>query len=421
MLIEIFKNMKKYSSYLSILLILLIITTLSFVEVKEKLQNGIWHAELTIIDGKKVPFLFELKNADTDSVTLTLLNGEERVPLNGIYHRSDTVFIPITAYDAVIKATISGDSLNGRFIKNYIEHDKGIPFKAVWNNTLRFKPEVNPTQISIDGRWDIFFIGKNDSIRNVGVFKTENKIVTGSVLTNLGDLRFLEGTLTKKGVKLSAFSGLSPLLIDIDFIDNDTFEGNFYTVQGKVKLYGKRNNKAVLDDAYSLTSLKKDFERLHFQLPDADGNVVSLDDERYKNKIVIVSILGSWCPNCLDEASFLAPWYKENKNRGVEIVGLAFERKDDFDYGKNAIIRLKKDYGITYEILFAGKASPASIAKVLPEIENFSSYPTTIFIDKKGKVRKIYTGYSGPATGVFYDEFKEDFNSLINSLVNESL
>ena len=47
------------------------------------------------------------------------------------------------------------------------------------------------------------------------------------------------------------------------------------------------------------------------------------------------------------------------------------------------------------------------------------SYPTTIFIDKKGKVREIHTGFSGPGTGKYYDEFVTEFNQLMDKLISE--
>ncbi|GHT59922.1 hypothetical protein AGMMS50239_07680 [Bacteroidia bacterium] len=382
-------------------------------------QDGLWRGELAIAGNKQAPFLFEMKNMNTDSTVMTLINGEERVPLTGIAYSSDSVIIPIASFDAVIKAKISGDSMTGLFLKNYVENDKGIPFKAERGKISRFEPVVQPASFSINGKWDVFFIEESDTSYNVGIFTTENQIVTGSILTNSGDLRFLEGIVTENGVKLSAFSGLSPYLIEIRFLDNDNFEGEFYTARSKTKLTGVRNDNATLADAYSLAKMKPGFDRLHFQLPDMDGKRVSPGDDRYKGKVVIVSILGSWCPNCMDEAKFLAPWYKENKNRGVEIIGLAFERKDDFDYAKTTVNRLKAADDIQYDILFAGKAAPATIAKVLPEIENFSSYPTTIFIDKQGKVRKIHTGFSGPATGLFYKEFQTEFNALVDSLLAE--
>ncbi|GHT79264.1 hypothetical protein AGMMS50262_22760 [Bacteroidia bacterium] len=382
-----------------------------------KLQDGIWRGELAVVD-KQAPFLFEVQNAETDSAVVTLINGEERVPLTGIQYVADTVFIPIESYDAVLKAKVSKDKLEGRFIKNYIENDLGVPFKAERGDVSRFEAIDHPTSFSIDGKWDVFFINaKNDTTRNVGIFKTENQIVTGSILTNSGDLRFLEGALTKQGVVLSAFSGLSPYLIEINVKDSDSFEGTFYTARSQTKLVGIRNNQAALGDAYSLAQLKPGFSTLSFALPNTDGQIISLHDERYKDKVVIVSILGSWCPNCLDELKDLAPWYAANKDRGVEVIGLAFERKNDLDYARKAINRLKEKYNVGYEILFAGQANGETVAKVLPEIENFGGYPTTIFIDKTGKVQKIHTGYNGPATGLFYEEFQQEFNQLINSLL----
>jgi peroxiredoxin len=382
-------------------------------------QDGLWRGELAVTDNKQAPFLFEIKNADTDSATVTLINGEERVFLTGGACTFGRVIIPVEAFDAVIKAEIAGDSMTGLFLKNYIENDEGIPFKAKRGETSRFEPDARPASFSIDGKWDIFFAGQSDTIHNVGIFTTEKQIVTGSVLTGSGDLRFLEGIVAGESVKLSAFSGLNPYLFEIRFRDENTFEGVFYTAKSKTGLTGVRNDKAALDDAYSLTRMKPGFDRLHFQLPNRDGELVSLQDERYRGKVVIVSVLGSWCPNCLDEAKFLSPWYKANKDRGVEILGLAFERKDDLEYAKATVSRMKAANDIRYDILFAGKAAPATVAEVLPEIEHFASYPTTIFINKQGKVSKIHAGFSGPATGLFYREFQAEFNALVDALLAE--
>jgi hypothetical protein len=68
-------------------------------------------------------------------------------------------------------------------------------------------------------------------------------------------------------------------------------------------------------------------------------------------------------------------------------------------------------------VLFGGEVGKESIAGALPELDNFSSYPTTIFIDREGKVRKIHTGFNGPATGLFYQEFIKDFNAVVDSLL----
>lgn len=152
--------------------------------------------------------------------------------------------------------------------------------------------------------------------------------------------------------------------------------------------------------------------------PDAfTGQAVSLNDAKYKGKSVIVTILGSWCPNCIDEASFLAPWYKANRKRGVEIIGLSFERKNDPVFAKSRIEALKKRFDIDYDLLFAGLADKKYASSVLPALSEVFSFPTTIFIDKTGKVSKIHTGYSGPATGKFYEEFVKEFNRDVDGLL----
>jgi thiol-disulfide isomerase/thioredoxin len=387
-----------------------------------QLHNGLWHAELAVAENKQAPFLFEVHNAATDSATVTLLNGDERVVLTGVSYIADTVVIPIDIYDAALIARLTGNALEGRFVRNYIQGDTGTVFTARLGGT-RFALNADDefaaaSHPAIDGKWDVFFIGATgDTVYNVGIFKSDNGIVTGSVLTNSGDMRFLEGTSTGAGIQLSAFSGQSPYLFEITFTGVDTFEGTRYTVRSATRFTGRRNPNAALANAYTLTGLKNGSDRLHFRLPSlTDSLPVALTDDRYKNKVVVVSILGSWCPNCLDEAGFLSPWYRDNRARGVEIVGLAFERNDSFAYAKAAIARLRLRYAIDYEILFAGQASGKNITAVLPEIENFAGYPTTIFIDRQGKVAKIHAGFSGPATGEYYEEFQREFNAIVDSL-----
>lgn len=374
------------------------------------LRNGKWRGEFTVKDGT-IPFIFDIKDTH-----LTLINGEEEVVSDSIAYKGDSIFIPIKAYDTRFEGTFSGDTLQGVFRKLFAENDPGIPFKAIHGEAPRFQKE-GISQDTISGKWDIQFLTDSTTANNVGIFKQDNSILTGSILTNSGDFRYLEGIIDQNGFKLSAFAGLSPYLIQGTFTDKDNFEGEFITARGKQKIVGKRNDKAALANPYSLTQLKKGAKSLGFKLPDLKGNTVSLSDEKFKGKVVVVSILGSWCPNCLDEAAFLAPWYKENKDRGVEIVGLAFERKDDPAYVNKVLSNFIQKYNIGYDVLFAGKIG--NDKNVLPEIDGLKSYPTTFFIDKKGNVRKIHTGFNGPATGLFYEEFKSDFNKIIDELLAE--
>ncbi len=394
-------------------IVLLIFSSLSLFG-QSKLSKGKWRGEF-ITGENRIPFVFSV-----DSESVTLINGDERVPLKGIVYKNDSAIIPIISYDAVLKGIIKGNRLEGYFVKNFIDNDPGVKFVAERSDAPRFNQDAIESTISPDGEWDVDFISADATItKNVGTFHTKQGILTGSILTDSGDLRFLEGALTKNGFQLSAFAGLSPYLVKVTFESKDKFIGEFVTTRGITKLIGTRNAKASLQDPYGITKVKGSQQKLKFSLPDIYGNKFSIDSPEYKGKVVIVSILGSWCPNCLDEMKFLVPWYNENKNRGVEIIGLAFERKGDFEYAKRTLSQLQERYNVPYKILFAGKVGEETTSKVLPELTKIASYPTTIFLDKEGNVKKIHTGFNGPATGKFYDEFKKDFEDTISSLLKE--
>lgn len=381
-----------------------------------KLKAGKWVAEFSV-QGNNIPFVFEVDNTTSDTTTvITLINGAERVPIDDVTYSRDTVTIYIKAYDTQLQGVLKGDTLTGLFKRLFSDSDAGIPFKAVSSNAPRFVSDGTATD-SIAGKWDIQFITDNGTKNNVGIFAEKDGIVTGSILTNSGDFRYLEGVSDKDGFRVSAFAGLSAYLIKGKFTDKDHFEGEFVNARGTQKIVGTRNDKASLEDPYSLTTLKKGYKTLDFKFPNLKGDLVSLSDPKFKDKVVVISILGSWCPNCLDEMAFLAPWYDANKDRGVEIVGLAFERKDDPEYVNKVLTNLAKKHNAAYEILFAGKLGDEE--KALPAINGLKTYPTSIFIDKKGEVRKIHTGFSGPATGLFYEEFKRDFNNQIDELLKE--
>ena len=175
-----------------------------------------------------------------------------------------------------------------------------------------------------------------------------------------------------------------------------------------------------LPDANSLTYLKEGYDQIDFSFPDLDGKMTSLKDEKYKDKIVILQIFGTWCPNCMDETRFLSDWYHKNQAQGVEIIGLAYEIKPEFEYARDRVLTMKEKLDVPYDFLIAGTSSTKSASESLPMLNKVMSFPTSIIIDRKGKVRRIHTGFSGPATGVYYEEFVDDFNQFMQELINES-
>ena len=177
-----------------------------------------------------------------------------------------------------------------------------------------------------------------------------------------------------------------------------------------------------MPDGFNETKIKPGSGKLNFSFKDMDdSHQVSITDKAFENKVVVVQILGSWCPNCMDETKFLSEYYKKNHQKGVEIIGLAYERTTDFESSQKALQPFKKRFDVKYPILITGVTVSDSLLaeKTLPQLENIDAFPTTIFVDKKGNIRKVQTGFNGPATGEHYAEFKKEFDEIIERLLPE--
>ena len=158
---------------------------------------------------------------------------------------------------------------------------------------------------------------------------------------------------------------------------------------------------------------------LAFSFPDLDGKTVSLGDERFRGKVVVVAIGGSWCPNCHDEAAFLVSLYKELQAAGLEIVSLQFEPLSD----RAAIVEVNRRFvavfGIEWPVLIAGPAETAAASKALPGLGPVRAFPTTALVGRDGRLRRIETGFSGPATGLHHEEFRKNFTDAVRALLAE--
>jgi thiol-disulfide isomerase/thioredoxin len=385
------------------------------------LKTGMWRAVIAL-QGQQLPFNLELTTDAQGGYDMYIRNAEERLLLDEVSVIDDSVNIGLHIFDATIKAAIDGDSLKGYYIRNY---DPGFkfPFFAVQGQSFRF--EKSKQQIDIPdftGKYSVTFWNDSDTTQAVGVFKQEGDSVTGTFLTPTGDYRYLQGNVVDGKMQLSTFDGNHAYLFTATKQNDNKLVGEYFSGKNfKQAWVGEKNDDASLPDAASLTYLKKGFEKIAFKFPDLEGKLVTLNDEKYKNKVVILQLFGTWCPNCMDEIKFLSPWYKENKQRGVEIIGLAYERKDDFGYASGRIKKMIEKLDVSYDLVIAGTNDKDKASETLPQLNKIVAFPTTIFIGKDGKVKKIHTGFSGPGTGTYYEQFVQHFNEIINELLNENL
>ena len=381
------------------------------------LKTGPWRGVITM-QGQEMPFNFTVDSVK-GGVSVTLRNAEERLLLDEVRMEGDTAIMVMHIFDAELRAKVAGDSLKGYFVKNY-EKNYRLPFRAAAGQTFRFKDaDVNPS-VDFSGTWATTFTNETDTTIAVGIFKQNGNIVTGTFLTPTGDYRYLEGNVVGNTLKLSVLDGNHAFLFTAEKISDNELTGTYRSGKAWMQTWkAVRNDNATLPDAGTLTALKDGIDTFPFSFPNEDSILVTADDAQFKGKPVIIQILGTWCPNCMDETKFLSAWYRENKNKGIAVVGLAFESGDEFGYAAGRVRKMRQKTGVEYPVLIAGNKDKKKAAEALPMLREVVAFPTTIYVGKDGKVKKIHTGFNGPGTGVHYERFIEDFNATVDGMLRD--
>lgn len=399
---------------ITLLLITIFVLSCKQEQSTQFLTAETYRAQLQVDDSTTLPFLFKVKDANT----LEIYNAEEVIAVDEIEYKNDSVLIQMPVFESYIKAKIQDQQLTGQYITE--GKDRSVLFTAAPAKT-RFETTAKPNTI-ITGNWETTFSpNTDDSYKAKGIFTQNGNTVTGTFRTETGDYRYLDGVINGNQIQLSTFDGSHAFLFTATVTDS-TLNGTFYSGNHwKEPFIAKRNDNFTLADANTLTYLKDGYETLAFTFPDENGNQISLTDDRFKNKVVVVQIMGTWCPNCLDESNYYAQYYNNNKDKAIEFVALAFEYAKTKETAFKNIKRLKDRVGINYPILLAqtGTTSKSKANEKLPMLNHVLSYPTSIFIDKTGKVRKIHTGFNGPATGDKFTEFKTEFTAFVDGLLAE--
>lgn len=407
-------NLKLHLMKRILLIIISILAISCNQDTTEFLYFGTYRANLQVDDNTTLPFLFKVKGANT----LEIYNAEEVITVDEIEYKNDSVFIQMPVFESYIKAKIQDRKLTGQYVTE--GKDRSVQFTAEPAKT-RFETTAKPNT-TITGNWETTFSPNTDDIYKAkGIFTQNGNTVTGTFRTETGDYRYLEGVINGDQMQLSTFDGAHAFLFTATVTDS-TLNGTFYSGNHwKEPFTAFKNENFELKAANSLTYLKDGYETLAFTFPDENGNLISLTDDRFKNKVVVVQIMGTWCPNCLDESNYYAQYYNNNKDKDIEFVALAFEYAKTEETAFKNIKRLKDRVGINYPIVLAqtGTTSKSKANEKLPMLNHVLSYPTSIFIDKTGKVRKIHTGFNGPATGDKFIEFKDEFTTFMNMLINE--
>jgi len=381
-----------------------------------------WRAQLHRTDGRNIVFNFEWITEKGKAVWY-IRNAGERLRVTDIQVKGDSMIVQMPLFESQfrIKKENQGASLSGVWIKGGAIRTQVIPFTAQ-KGSERF-PGSAVAARNINGRWAARFINKTGADPAVAEFTQHNNTVTGTFLNPTGDYRYLEGVVSHDSLQLSCFDGGHAFLFTAKIDDNHTISNGWYYSGGVFKQpwTAEKNDTASLPQDDVAMYLRPGEDKLHFTFNDLDGKPVSINDERFKNKVVVVQFMGSWCPNCMDETAFLSDYYNKNKHRGIEIVSLAYEYSTDRERSVKTLRKFQQRFNVQYPMLITGVAINDSMRteKTLPELTPIKFFPSSAILDKQGKVRKLDTGFNGPATGDHYVQYKKEFEETVNKLLSE--
>jgi len=382
---------------------------------------GLWDATVTLTlpnngSTNEIPFRFENACGGPNCSTPkgSFFNGDEKVTSTQGTFANGTIELTYPEYGSKLTASFKNGQLEG----DYSRGTRGAPypFRAKRFAAIDVTDKNIPT---ISGLWTIQVKSSKGESAWKMMVRQSGAEASAAILRIDGDTGALTGSYRDGKFVLSHFSGARPLRLEL----TPKPDGTLSVVQNKdAALTAMKADQALAkglpqpSDPSVFTSVTDPSQPFRFNFPDMDGKMVANTDPRFAGKVVIVSIGGSWCPNCHDETPFLVELYKKYKSRGLEIVALSFEEEAQL---KNPV-RLRsfnKRYGVDYTVLVPG--DPKELNDKLPQGVNLNSFPTTFFLGRDGRVRSAHAGFAGKASGKFHVEMKEEITALVERLLAE--
>ena len=265
--------------------------------------TGRWRAWLDS-PGGELPFGLEIEPGPV----AFLINGDERIRVPALALDGRRVRLEIDHYDSTIAAESSRDGrrLEGVWTKVSGPGEQSrLDFHAVRGDAPRFAADATTVSgATIDGRWLVDFAKSDEPA--VAVFDSRpDGTLTGTFMTTTGDYRYLAGRIGGDRLRLSCFDGAHAFLFDARLGDDDV----------------------TLPDAFELTSWVAGVALEDLVYPDLDGRERSLAD--------------------LD---------RRYGDRGLSILGLAFEVTGEFERDAAQVRRYRAHHGLDFPVLVAGRS-----------------------------------------------------------------
>jgi peroxiredoxin len=373
--------------------------------------TGQWDATV-IADGVHVPFRMTLaqKGAAASGI---LYDGPIEYKSDSGKFENGKLHLHWNITNADLDATFEGGQLKGKYVTRR-SNTKLLVKEVVAKRAAPVMENAKP--ISIAGRWTIK--SNDNDPKNVWAITIRQKgsEINGAIERLDGDSGTLTGTITGNRIVMSHFSGIRPAVLTGELMPDHSIKilYNEKLQMTALPAEAARASGVAPIDPTQYTRVKNPDQPFPFSFPDVTGKIVSNTDPEFHGKAMLVSITGSWCPNCNDDAPFLDTLYRKYKGQGLEVIGLSFE-SGDVDYDRDRVKQFITRNHVTYPILIAGTVD--NIATQLPFVEKFAGYPTTFFLDRQGKVKLIHDGFSGPGTGAEYARVKAEIEEEVKKLL----
>lgn len=382
-------------------------------------QHAMWSGTVQLADGKDLAFRMDLDLAQPKPAGYFLV-GNEKTPIPEISRNGDSLNFQFSEYGAEMRTVWDGHQLRGTYVRYRSEGTRSFPVHAS-PEAAGLADAVPADAVAPIGTYQVHFQDDNGSGRvTVARVWTEGTRIYGTFIAPDGDYGLLDGKPTAKGIQFGRFTGWQAFLIEFES-EGSQWSGTFYAASNdkpRPFTLGPLTEAALEASPTAVTSMKHPQDTFTFSCSSLSGETVRNTEDRFRGKALVVDIMGTWCHNCLDEAPVLQRLQDKFRNDGLEVVGLSFEVTDDAEIGRRNLSLYRDRFGLTYTLLFCGSVDDANQeTRLKTQLENFFAFPTTLFIDKTGKVRTIHAGFRGPGTGQQYQSQVQELEELARGIV----
>jgi thiol-disulfide isomerase/thioredoxin len=382
-------------------------------------EKTMWEGALELAEGVVLPFRMYLDFSGPKPAGYFLV-GDEKDPIPEILKSGEILTLGFSEYGAAMQAAWTGTQLSGKYLRIRSDGTKSLRFTA-WPEQMSSSKlqHASPPALLPAGNYQVLFQGETRIDNTTAAkFWTRDGDLYGTFIAPDGDYGLLEGKPSGKRVQLNRFTGWQAIAITLES-DGGTWSGTLYAASNpkpRPFILQPRADLNLETPAAMRTAMKNARAEFMFSCQSPAGQTVTNADERFKDKALIVDIMGTWCHNCLDEAPVLERLQRQFGKDGLEIIGLSFELSDDPALANKNLQLYRDRFGLTYTLLFCGGLDDENVQKKIhSQLDNFFAYPTAIFIDKNHRVRSVHAGFKGPGTG---EEFQQQIHEFERSAAN---